>query len=279
MCILKRLKRQAGFTMVEIIMACFILAFVAVGVWGVYWSVMSTYYQEQRGALIEAEGERVLDLIANGGYVNGKRVYGLTSHVPRAGYPVYGAGYSTNFWSVDYALDEDMGCSDPQTEDHHRDDYRIEFCLDDESAANPRFAEFAVQLYQCDDENDGSFQPDELFSTAILWFRITDGTANPECNYEVEITENLLLRAEGNVDGDESWNKAVLLPNDPSSDYCSGAKVSFYLANMDYPVRYDADLNRELTITISDPAQERSFAGGIPYPHYFSRSIYFPIRK
>ena len=80
--LLQRLKGHTGFTMVEVTMACFIIAFVAVGVWGVYWSVINTYYTEQKSALIEAEGERILDLITNGGYCQGKRVYGCinTSH-------------------------------------------------------------------------------------------------------------------------------------------------------------------------------------------------------
>ena len=271
---LQRLKGRAGFTMVEITMACFIIAFVAVGVWGVYWSVVNTYYAEQKGALIEAEGERILDLITNGGYCRGKRVYGLSSHVPRDGFPRVGCFHSDEFAAVDYALDDAIPCPTST----HRDDYRIEFCLDDESAANPRYAEFAVQLYQCDEEG-GGVDPDELFSTAILWFRITDGTANPDCNYQVKITENLLVRVEGNDVGDETWNKALTLPKYPSSDYYSGVKVSFYLTDMNYPVRYDSHLHRELTITIADSDQKKYFTAGIPYPQYFSRSIYFPIRK
>ena len=101
---LQRLKCHAGFTMVEITMACFIIAFVAVGVWGVYWSVVNTYYAEQKGALIEAEGERILDLITNGGYCQGKRIYGLSSHVPRDGFPKVGSFHSDEFAAVDYSF-------------------------------------------------------------------------------------------------------------------------------------------------------------------------------
>ena len=256
MCILKRLKNELAFTMVEIIMACFILAFVAVGVWGVYWSVMNTYYLEQRTALIQIEGQRLIDLIENGGYHNGKRIYGLKSQVPRAGYPIVGETASVNFPSVDEDLDKDMPGSPT-----YRPDYRFEFCLDSEGTPSPRFAEFAVQLYG--DDGGGNY------STANLWFRLKDTSNDPENNYEVKLADNLLTRKvdEAFGDSEKTWNKSQLLPED------SGFKFSFYLTNMDDPVRYNSRLQRELTASISDPSHRRIYVGGLPYPEFFSATV------
>lgn len=256
---LQRFKRNAGFTMVEIIMACMILAFVAVGVWGVYWSVMNTYYLEQRRSLIQIEGQGLIDLIENGGYRNGKRIYGLKSQVPRAGYPIVGETESVNFKTIDQNLDSGMAGSPT-----YRPDYRFEFCLDSEGTPSPRFAEFAVQLY-----GDDGGGPVVNYSTAILWFRLKDTSGDPANNYAVKLTENLLTRKETEDFGDseKTWNKSQLLPED------SGFKFSFYLTNMDDPVRYNSRLQRELTSSISDPHQRRIFMGGLPYPEFFSATV------
>ena len=75
----RRLTGQKGFTMVEVTLAAVIIAFAAAGVWGVYWSVVNAYYVEQRSSNIQAEGDRILDLIVNGGYFGGRRIYGRIS--------------------------------------------------------------------------------------------------------------------------------------------------------------------------------------------------------
>ena len=267
---LLRRRNHAGFTMVEIIMACFILAFVAVGVWGVYWSVMNTYYLEQRTSLIQIEGQNLIDLIENGGYHNGKRIYGLKSQVPREAYPIVGETESVNFKTMDKNLDSSMPGSPT-----YRPDYRFEFCLDAEGTPNPRFAEFAVQLYGDDPDGDGGDDPTK-YSTAILLFRLrTKDTLlppspyDPPYNYEVKLTENLLTRKETEDFGDseKTWNKSQLLPED------SGFKFSFYLTNMDDPVRYNSRLQRDLTTSISDPHQRRIYMGGIPFPEFFSATV------
>lgn len=262
-CLLRRLN-HAGFTLVEITMACFILAFVALGVWGVYWSVMNTYYLEQRASLIQIEGQRLIDLIENGGYFQGKRIYGLKSQVPRDGYPIVGETESSVFKTVDTNLDLSMS-GNPV----YRPDYRYTFCLDSEGTPYARFAEFAVQLYSHD---PGGGDPAENYSTAILWFRLrTKDTvlSDPDYNYEVKLSENLLTRrnAEDFGDSDKTWNKVHLLPED------SGFKFSFYLTNMDDPVQYNSRLERELTASISDPHHRRVYMGGLPYPEYFSATI------
>ena len=107
--------------------ASIMLAFVAAGLWGVYWSILSTYYVEQRGAGLQAEGERILDIIANGGYFGGKRIYGLNGSSPESGYPKAGQVSSAHF--------------DDQ-------DYKIEFALDDDNLSpdNRRYAVFYVDF-------------------------------------------------------------------------------------------------------------------------------------
>jgi len=240
--------------MVEVIVASIIVAFAAVGVWGVYWSVVNTYYVEQKGVNIHMEGERILDLIINGGYFSGNTIYGLNAMSAVSGYPLVGSGTSGYFTDSD--------------------DYRIEFILDN-SSGNTRYAEFSVKFSGVNDP------------TSILYFQTrADGILSGvgEYNYDVEITKNLLQRKSG-TDPDEygnydkTWFKAQLLPKDSSSDYCSGVKVSFYLVDMTQPLQYNYRLDRELTTPISDPEQRRSFLGGIPYPKYFSTTIYFPNRE
>ena len=265
---LRRLFRrlnQTGFTMVEVTMACFLLVAVAAGVWSVYWSVMNTFLIEMRGTQLQAEGERIIELMVNGGYHNGKRIYGLRSHVPQTGYPIVGAADSPQFQAMDSAADAAMGASGT-----YSPDYRITFCLDSADAANPRFAEFAVQLWGDDPDGPGGNDPTP-YSTAILWFRVADGTANPACNYEVKISENLLTRADTNdfEDHDLTWGKADLLPDK------AGIKISFYLADTSYPVKYNRHLERELGTEISNPSQRRAFMGSIPFPEFFSTIVSF----
>jgi len=211
---LDRFTDNKGFTFMEVIVASIIVAFVAAGVWGVYWSVVNTYYVEQKGVHLQAEGERILDLIANGGYFNGYRIYGLNSSVPYNDgtytYPRVGRRDNTaavfsyfydqcgGIWEDD-CYNADEGC-----------DYRIAFCLDS-VGTNRRFAEFAVKFDRthgstdppCDDEcetyNSNCAACNDL-PTAKLYFRlVTSGVT--ECpgddNYEVVISENVLQRKSG----------------------------------------------------------------------------------
>ena len=287
---LHRLVNTKGFTFLEVILASVIISIVAVGIWEVYWSVVNTYYVEQRGVNLEAEGERILDLIANGGYCEGKRIYGLNSGV--SVYSNVGEKTSINFQTSDYNKDAEM-CTAPATSEN-RDDYRIEFILDNVSG-NTRYAEFAAQLYECDPDGTPPNTDAIKYATGILWFRLkTDGTGgDPDYNYEVAITDKLLSRttSEEFKDYEYTWFKAKLLSKDPSSNYYSGIKISFYL--VDYPTEYDSaiaegmyhtikynkNLERDVDPPISDPDQRRSFMGGIPYPQYFSTTIYFPNRE
>ncbi len=213
----------------------------------------NTYNEEQRISNIQHEGEWILDLIENGGGFKGKRIFGLKSMVPSGGSLNVGDVNSTNFSDTD--------------------DYRIEFPLDDLNVTNQRWAEFSVEF-------TADFSP-----TANLYFRYkTTGLTGDEHNYDVLITDNLLMQRYtedpeyGSYEG--TWFKAELIPSTSSV----GIRVSFYF--VDYPaaisgsefraVRYNYQLDRELDPPIEDEKQRQSFLGAIPYPQYFSRTIYFP---
>lgn len=265
---------QQGFTLVEVTMAAVIIAFVAAGIWGVYWSVVNAYYVEQRASNIQAEGDRLLAMIANGGYCQGRPVYGLSSMAPVQDYPRIGQQVSANFSYWDNTGD-DEACAPMVRID--RADYRIEFALD-AASGNTRYAEFAVQLYACN-------PTDPVYgSRAILWFRLrTEGTdiaIDTDHNYQVKLSENLLQRTDSAQCGDYSrtWFKAQLLPKDALSERYTGIKVSFYLFDTTQPVNYNCNLERELISPSGNPDQDRTFLGAIPYPKYFSRTIYFPNR-
>lgn len=269
-----------GFTLVEVTMAAVIIAFVAAGVWGVYWSVVNTYYVEQRDSNIQAEGDRILDMIENGGFAEGRRVFGLNSMVPVENYPRIGQESSTNFSYWDNAGDTEA-CDPVARVD--RADYRIEFVLDAVSG-NTRWAEYAVQLYECGTGPTGD-PGNTLGAKAILYFRLrTEGTVietDTDHNYQVKLTENLLQRKSGTDpdafgDYDMTWFKAQLLPKDPSTNRCTGIKVSFYLNDSSQPVSYNYNLDRRLESPTGNPDQDRSFMGAIPYPKYFSTTVYFP---
>lgn len=271
---------ERGFTLVEVTMAALIIAFVAAGVWGVYWSVVNTYYVEQRDTNIQAEGDRLIEMIANGGYAEGRRVYGLGSMVQvQSGltkYPNVGKVTSHNFKDWD-DISDDIACEPKDRMDYP--DYRIEFILDSVSG-NTRYAEFAVQLYACD-----PLDP-EYHSKSILLFRHRmdgkTGTDN-EFNYQVILTENMLQRTDseeckGEDEYELTWFKAQLLPKDPGTGLYTGIKVSFYLNDTSQTVNYNCNLYRDLSSYAStgNPDQDRTLMGAIPYPRYFSTTIYFP---
>lgn len=242
-----------GFTLIELIMVGLVISLIVGGLWAVYWSIVNTYYQEQKGTVIQAEGEWIIDLMNNGGYCKGRRIYGLNSCYPKLDYPKVG---STN----------DFG-GDPS-------DYRILFRLDEEDD-NERYAEFYVDF-------NGQNPSSKLYFT----LRTPDNPGNGNENYTVLITENLLQRKTG-TDPDEygnytrTWLKAERLPFEGAGEtyYCSGIKISFYLVDTTQPLLYNYRLDRDLETPIGDAAQRSSFLGGIPYPEYFSTTVYFPNRE
>ncbi|MBN2125276.1 MAG: prepilin-type N-terminal cleavage/methylation domain-containing protein [Deltaproteobacteria bacterium] len=265
---------KLGFTLVEMLVSTIIVAFVAAGIWGVYWSVVNTYYVEQRSTNIQAEGERILDLIANGGWVKGRSIYGLSSSISNDIYPNVGGVTSYNFAGREPDSECPPGCTKV-----YRPDYRIEFMLDSVSG-HTRFAEFAVELYAC-------LCGGEVinYATSKLWFRVktSDISDYPsDYNYDVLISENVTPRKSGENptqfgDYDMTWFKAQKLAS-AVSGYCTGVKVSYYLDDTSYKVRYNCDLDRELTSPTGNPDQDRSYMNGLPYPRYFSTTVSLPQR-
>ncbi len=249
---------EGGFTYIELILVGLIITLLAGGVWAVYYSVMNTYYEEQRTALIHYEGERMINLMTHGGHYKGRRIYGLNSSNPVPGYPNVGQVKAINF---------------PNTSSPDSDDYRIEFALES-SDGNPRYAEFSVEF-------NGKMGP-----TSRLWFRLRTSSlpSDADENYDVLLTENLLQRKKGTDpkkfgDYDKTWFKAQLLPKDTASDYYAGMRISFYLVDTTQPLIYNYNLDRELITPISDPAQRERYLGAIPYPKYFSTSVHFMNRE
>jgi hypothetical protein len=227
-------------------MVSLILALIVGGVWSVYYAIVNTYYEEQSGAAIEAEGQWILDLLADGGNFKGRRIYGLSS-----------------------ALREDLnvGQTDTKVPNYSdSDDYRIGFTLDGEDVANRRYAEFAVEF-------NGEQEP-----TSKLYFRLgtEEISDSPSVhNYEVLISKNLLQRKAGTDpeafgNYEKTWFKAQELPKE------AGVKVSFYLADTTRPLEYNYCLDRKLLTPINDPVQRSRFLGSVPHPRYFSRVIHFP---
>ena len=249
----------------ELVMVGLIIPLLVGGVWGIYFMVVNTFYEEQQVTLIQAEGELILNLIQNGGYFKGRRVYGLNSAYPGS-------------------IDIDNRPPASATFDGDSDDYTIEFALD-ETATNRRYAEFSIEF-------NGNTSP-----TSKLWFRlrVPSMSGNSDENYDVLITENLLQRKKGTNptkfgDYEKTWFKAQLLPEVSGSDYDSGIKVSFYLVDITrqevYPLEYNYRLDRKLLDTQIGASgcqkaagQKSSFLGAYPYPKYFSTIIYFPNRE
>ena len=216
-----------------------------------FFKVANTYTEEQRVSNLQHEGEWILELIENGGGYQGKRIFGLKS-----------INLSSDYLKVGDAISGEFDDND----------YKIQFQLD-KGGNNVRTAEFSV------DFNGAS-------PTANLYFRLkTSNLAGDEHNYNVLITDKLLMQRYteapeyGNYEG--TWFKAERIPS--AAPYV-GVRVSFYL--VDYPaviggsvfiaVRYNYKLDRELDPPIDDEKQRHRFLDAIPYPQYFSRTIYFP---
>jgi len=252
---LNRLTDKKGFTLVEIIVASMMVAFVAAGIWGVYWSIVNTYYVEQEGATLQAEGEWLVDLMVNGGYYGGKAIYGLSAMSAVSPVPAMGQGTDVYFTDAD--------------------DYRVGFLLDDNLiSGKTRYAEFAVEF-------NGASSP-----TSKLYFRLgTSGVAGDDHNYSVLLTENLLQRRSGtDADAygsyDATWFKAEKMQvNSGDSDYCSGVRLAFYLVDVEEPLQYNYRLDREPDPPLGTEDDRRKFLSGIPYPQYFSTTVYFPNRE
>ncbi len=246
---------EGGFTYIELMLVGLIIFLIASGIWALYYSVVNTYHEEQRGVLIQAEGERIIDLITRGGHYKGRRIYGLSSSIPASGYPNVGKVKAINF---------------PTTISPDSDDYRIEFALES-SGGNPRYAEFCVEF-------NGKNNP-----TSKLWFRLTTPSqpSDKDGNYDVLLTDKILQRKKGKNpkkfgNYEETWLKAQPLANDGS--YYSGMKVSFYLVDTRQPLLYNYSLDRELITPINDAVQRKRYLDTIPYPKYFSTAVYFMNR-
>jgi type II secretory pathway pseudopilin PulG len=252
----KREETEGGFTYIELMLVGLIIFLITGGIWAVYYSVVNTYHEEQRGVLIQAEGERIINLITQGGNYRGRRIYGLSSSTPASGYPNVGQITAINF---------------PNTQSPDSDDYRIEFALES-SGENPRYAEFSVEF-------NGKKNP-----TSKLWFRLRTPSLpdNRDGNYDVLLTENFLQRKTGTNpekfgNYEETWFKTQPLANDGS--YYSGIKASFYLVDTKQPLLYNYRLDRELITPIDDAVQRKRYLDTIPYPNYFSTAVYFMNRE
>ena len=140
----KEEETEGGFTYIELMLVGLIIFLISSGIWAVYYSVVNTYHEEQRGVLIQGEGGRIIRLITQGGNYKGRRIYGLSSSTPASGYPNVGQVKAINF---------------PNTGSPDSDDYRIEFALES-SGGNPRYAEFSVEF-------NGKKSP-----TSKLWFKL-----------------------------------------------------------------------------------------------------------
>lgn len=234
--------------MIELMMVGLILSLIAGGLFSVYFNIVNTYYNAQQDVLLQAEGERILDLIANGGYFGGERIYGANS--------IY----------FDSSDSDSLLVGNSETSSLFDDeDYKIAFAID-QDATNRRYAVFYIDF-------------SATGPTSKLYFKLYEGSSE---KYSVLLSDNLLMRKTGTDENDygnyeRTWLKTQLLPSS-GSDYYSGVRVSFYLADLTQPVAYNYRLNRKLTTPVESDDQKKSYLAGIPYPVYFSRTIYFPNR-
>lgn len=250
--------------MTELIIVGLLLSLFVSGIWGVYFGVANTYVIKQRAGNIQNEGKWILDLIENGGNFRdieqiGRRIYGLKSMVP----------VDNSDPEVDYPNVGDVD----STKFNDTDDYRIEFQLDGAGTANTRFAEFSVEF-------------NGALPTSKLFFRLKDPG---EDDYEVMLTDRLLMQREDSPQDETIYGppynrtsfKAELISS--ASPYV-GINVSFYLVQ--HPIRddsgdlhiigYNYRLDRKVAPDIEDDFQKSTYLSAIPYPQYFSKTIYFP---
>ena len=242
-----KLKNNKGFTLTEILIASVVAAILVGGIWSIYFSVVNTYYEEMRGTNVQTEGERILELLTNGGFANNRRIYGLKSFCPVPGYPIIAHNAIPSEWSC-----------------FNNTDYNIIFPIDpdEDGVGCQRFAGFYIDF-------EGAENP-----TTDLHFRLCcNEEDDPE--YDVRISENLLERtnSEDFEDYEETWFKAQLLNGQ------TGIKISFYLDDFSLhrrEIQYNKFLQRQLKTPMNDDEQEKNFLNSIPYPKYFSTTIYFP---
>jgi len=241
-------KNDDGFTMAEIVMVSLISSLMIGGIWSVYFTIVNTYYNEQRNIDFISENERIIKLMTNGGFCAGEEIFGISASFPDANYPMIGHNISITNGDTD--------------------DYRIIFKLDNIDE-NQRFGEFYIDF-------------DNNTPTSKLNFRLvtkaSDGSFNEE--YDVIISENILQRKRGsdmNEYGgyDDTWFKAERLIY--NSDYY-GITISWYLVDTNRPLEYNFCLDRRLTSPVNDAGQRKNFLDGIPYPVYCSTIINFKTK-
>lgn len=250
-------KNAKGFTLVELTMVGLISSVIVTSIFGVYFKVANIYKEEQRTSNIQHEGEWILNLVENGGGHKGEMIYGLNSIV-----------------QINSLLNAGYVAGNQFSNMNGTDDYRIEFALDGNGVSNPRYAEFVVEF-------NGSGSP-----IAKLWFRLMTDTT---LDYSVMLTDKLMMErfdstpnpaTYGNYNRTSFKAKEVL----DDSGNVIGIRISFYL--VDFPPRletgeflailYNYQFDREPDPPIADEVQKRSYMGSVPYPQYFSRTIYFP---
>ena len=253
---MKRLNAK-GFTIVELTMVGLISAFVVTSIFGVFFKVANTYSEQQRISNIQHEGELILELIENGGGYGGADIYGLNSMVKKGNLPTIGYVNADKFSEINSTKG-----------------YRVEFALDDISS--PRYAEFVVEFNAIDSP------------TANLYFRIIDEAGERS----VLLTTKLMMERYDSTQNPAtygnynrtSFKAKKLLDNSLPTPKVIGIRISFYLVDLpprleagEYiAVRYNYQFDREPDPPITDEAQKRSYMGSVPYPQFFSRTIYFP---
>ena len=252
-------KNARGFTLIELMMVGLISSAIVTSIFGVYFKVANIYSEQQRASNIQHEGEWILDLIENGGGYGKENIYGLSSMIQKASLP--------NLPNIGYVGGDQFADMNGTV------DYRIEFALEDDGVSSPRYAEFVVEF------NAGDLP------TANLYFRILDEAGTRS----VLLTDKLMMERFDSTPNPAiygNYNRTSFKAEKivDSGSNVIGIRISFYL--VDFPprleagefraVRYNYRLDRETDPPITDEEQKRRFMGSVPYPQYFSRTIYFP---